>query len=119
MTAYEVRIIDCISDVCSSDLFHPASTAGPEAGVGAEARLFFLRGGLRRYRGRPGERRALPSGLLRLLPQHEFLDLAGGGLRPFAVDDRARAFSTDERLVGKECVSTFSSRWFPHLLKKK
>src|SRR3546814_3264954 len=64
-TAYEVRISDWSSDVCSSDLVrrrrHPAGFDGVD----------------------PGQRRGI-------------------GLR------------SEERRVGKECVSTCRSRWLPH-----
>src|SRR3546814_6398350 len=67
-TAYEMRISDWSSDVCSSDLFD---------------------GG----RFRIGEGVAI---------------VAGGGERRAAVD------RSEERRVGKECVSTCRSRWSPY-----
>src|SRR3546814_2606224 len=70
-TAYEMRISDWSSDVCSSDLPHP--------------------GGLRRGRG-GGARTALP----------------GECAAPI------RPRRSEERRVGKECVSTCRSRWSPY-----
>src|SRR3546814_5193810 len=68
-TAYEMRISDWSSDVCSSDLLAP--------GVHAEAQL--VRG------------------------------LVGLPLRVGVPERRS-----EERRVGKECVSTCRSRWSPY-----
>src|SRR3546814_4688673 len=65
-TAYEMRISDWSSDVCSSDL-SPTSTPGDPGGVGAAGN-------------------------------------AGSGRRQ----------RSEERRVGKECVSTCRSRWSPY-----
>src|SRR3546814_7053037 len=90
-TAYELRISDWSSDVCSSDLrglraggraARPCANHGPSraraGGGGAE--------------GRAGD----PS-------RAEHLGLHGFGSR------------SEERRVGKECVSTCRSRWSPYL----
>src|SRR3546814_8869694 len=89
-TAYEMRISDWSSDVCSSDL-------GPARDI-------------------------LPHARERLVDRRPF-DIAGGdpGLRARIVDrrgdDRAardvanEALRSEERRVGKECVSTCRSRW--------
>src|SRR3546814_5484854 len=87
-TAYEMRISDWSSDVCSSDLEHRQSDK-------------LITGDVAHYCG---------SGLgvvaIRLLgcgwpvPEHA----AGGG-----IDHRS-----EERRVGKECVSTCRSRWSPY-----
>src|SRR3546814_3988790 len=74
-TAYEVRISDWSSDVCSSDLpwgfTMPVSSAkGPTPAI--------------------------------MLPQ--------GGV----VSTRAASIRSEERRVGKECVSTCRSRWSPY-----
>src|SRR3546814_3265806 len=75
-TAYEMRISDWSSDVCSSDLGHAGN-----------------HGGCRRDRPRraPGARAAAAGGVL-----------------------RRRAPRSEERRVGKECVSTRRSRWSPY-----
>src|SRR3546814_10220852 len=70
-TAYEMRISDWSSDVCSSD----------------------LRGGV--------ERRCVGGGTRDRAERH----------RPFA---DAAAPRSEERRVGKECVSTCRSRWSPY-----
>src|SRR3546814_12702162 len=42
--------------------------------------------------------------------------LAYAGLKP---GDRNSLFRSEERRVGKECVSTYRSRWLAHTYKKK
>src|SRR3546814_3137398 len=83
-TAYEMRISDWSSDVCSSDLFVVA----------------------RKDRGRP---------------RHQIEQALGGDDSRFegviaAGDEAARQrdIRSEERRVGKECVSTCRSRWSPY-----
>src|SRR3546814_4722043 len=82
-TAYEMRISDWSSDVCSSDL--PHTDADAERGV------------LRARRGRGDDRR-----YRRRVP-----------IGPQPPDGAVHARS-EERRVGKECVSTCRSRWSPY-----
>src|SRR3546814_4462420 len=77
-TAYEMRISDWSSDVCSSDLQH---------GLHRLAELF-----------RAGKR-----------PQRQIHHIFGHAL--FMRRPGARS---EERRVGKECVSTCRSRWSPY-----
>src|SRR3546814_14892961 len=81
-TAYEMRISDWSSDVCSSDLL-------PD-------QPFALRSAL--------------SGYPELTEQRGVANSVCTALR------RARS---EERRVGKECVSTCRSRWSPYPYKKK
>src|SRR3546814_6063152 len=91
-TAYEMRISDWSSDVCSSDLLKPTAPALVENGV----RVISVRD-IR------WERRDIKS--ISLLPNI----LA----KQEAVE--AGAFErSEERRVGKECVSTCRSRWSPY-----
>src|SRR3546814_1259746 len=88
-TAYEMRISDWSSDVCSSDLL-----------VGADAVVT----------GIASDTRQLAAGDL-------FVALAGARVDGHDLLDSAAvrgAASSDERRVGKECVSTCSSRWSPY-----
>src|SRR3546814_4350319 len=91
-TAYEMRISDWSSDVCSSDL--PARNGRLER---------LARGGARHLR-RPappqigGKRR-------------DILRRSARATEPGSRDDRHRS---EERRVGKECVSTCRSRWSPY-----
>src|SRR3546814_10809908 len=80
-TAYEMRISDWSSDVCSSDLY-----------MGQGALLF--------REGFP----ALDSPFYNLAPGWFQLPLVG-------IATLARS---EERRVGKECVSTCRSRWSPY-----
>src|SRR3546814_1826614 len=73
-TAYEMRISDWSSDVCSSDLFQRTSA--------------------HRSRCRPMRRSSLKMALTR--------------------SSSTIATRSEERRVGKECVSTCRSRWSPY-----
>src|SRR3546814_9531251 len=97
-TAYEMRISDWSSDVCSSDLAlvfvgdameeeldHLGHLAGELGLLGVPCFMF--------HEGSDAvARRAF----------QQIARLSGG------------AFSSEERRVGKECVSTCSSRWSPY-----
>src|SRR3546814_1474972 len=86
-TAYEMRISDRSSDVCSSDLFGILAVDIVERAV-----LDFLR---------------------RLLVEtFDLGDFVERHVRHFL--DRGKAFRSEERRVGKECVSTCRSRWSPY-----
>src|SRR3546814_5729856 len=91
-TAYEMRISDWSSDVCSSDL--AAICAG----------IFSLSAGGRI--GRKGLIAALGAGVL--TAAYTVVDAGGmrasDGVLPFLC-------RSEERRVGKECVSTCRSRW--------
>src|SRR3546814_11528750 len=136
MTAYEMRISDWSSDVCSSDLadveaarFRGAAVgrlhdAGPAAGADHEAAVVL--GQALRPLGKAA--RQLAGGLV--VARH--LEIALGddevgvfllgalllghrqaALRLVARQDARRAERSEERRVGKECVSTCRSRWSP------
>src|SRR3546814_4173944 len=90
-TAYEVRISDWSSDVCSSDLVVADVDAEPAVG-GVEHR---------------------PAGVAGL---EEELLVEAGDLRDvgLAVLAEVAAVRSEERRVGKESVSTCRSRWSPY-----
>src|SRR3546814_2349949 len=98
-TAYEMRISDWSSDVCSSDLFRRYKNA--------QIFAFDFGGSIRAAAiGMGGDWQDL-GGML--------ADEAGDGvqLQPLAhIDDPAERSA--ERRVGKECVSTCRSRWSPY-----
>src|SRR3546814_11362623 len=100
-TAYEMRISDWSSDVCSSDLEvveHPQHAERDREGDDVR-------------RDRLGDG-VLQGALLAATP------LLVGELGD--EDDRVRAGQrSEERRVGKECVSTCRSRWSPYHEKKK
>src|SRR3546814_7691805 len=94
-TAYEMRISDWSSDVCSSDLRLKANwisvlTPGPRS---VEVKADF-----------PGRLDLLAQAGVRLRDLFQ-------NLRPLAGGKRGRS---EERRVGKECVSTCRSRWSPN-----
>src|SRR3546814_16006101 len=98
-TAYEMRISDWSSDVCSSDLTcgcpacrHPART--------------------RPLRCRPHGRRERPSSR----PRSPAPDQQGP--RQDARNGEPRQRRSEERRVGKECVSPCRSRWSTYPSKK-
>src|SRR3546814_13137661 len=103
-TAYEVRISDWSSDVCSSDL---------------AMKLIELDAGNVSLEYRPEDeavvkRRLGEAGRLRVTKAatHDVISVAG--MRFIAMNDRS-----EERRVGQECVSTCRSRWSPDNLKIK
>src|SRR3546814_7805414 len=89
-TAYEMRISDWSSDVCSSDL-----------GGHAAAHIILVPGELAEFLDDPDDRRVVE------------LDLVAD---PFVIGfGRLHAqHRSEERRVGKECVSTCRSRWSPY-----
>src|SRR3546814_2013627 len=87
-TAYEMRISDWSSDVCSSDLLLNEGFEAQQAVSTFGERL--LAKGARSFRAQLGKR------LVRM------------GF------DRELASRSEERRVGKECVSTCRSRWSPY-----
>src|SRR3546814_10820133 len=106
-TAYEMRISDWSSDVCSSDLIGVAQQPFEFAARAAQAVLAQRQGGIGRAHGRGPRRAAVPqlqcfpgAGVVRARQRN-----AGGAL------GQARS---EERRVGKECVSTCRSRWSPY-----
>src|SRR3546814_6043540 len=82
-TAYEMRISDWSSDVCSSDLLQHKTAALLDSLTGLSNRRAFLADAAVLNRRQLFER------------------------RPIAV-------RSEERRVGKECVSTCRSRWSPY-----
>src|SRR3546814_15309494 len=110
-TAYEMRISDWSSDVCSSDL---AEHFGEQRDLEFAQRDFIEVVGLATVEvaqvatHRRGD----------MLAQRRTRAAAGlgaHGLRTFGV----QAWRSEERRVGKECVSTCRSRWSPYHSKKK
>src|SRR3546814_6550356 len=94
-TAYEMRISDWSSDVCSSDLLK------------RQALSFF---GFRRLRQIDEEFQVL----LAHLCQHEALERFGRSVEGFA-DFDLLVHRSEECRVGKVCVSTCRSRWSQYL----
>src|SRR3546814_1389501 len=97
-TAYEMRISDWSSDVCSSDLapgsYGEVGATDPIVTLGLDPAAFTHR---------------LPGGLAlttkRLSSRHSLPGPIGVGMA---------TPRSEERRVGKECVSTCRSRWSPY-----
>src|SRR3546814_11103785 len=100
-TAYEMRISDWSSDVCSSDLWigpvHPRRQRRRELRDRYAIRL-------RRGIAEIGDRAVDDVGLRATPGNDEWPEVV---------------LRSEERRVGKECVSTCRSRWSPSPLKKK
>src|SRR3546814_3911344 len=98
-TAYEMRISDWSSDVCSSDLSHrqPHAAIHQHRARGAAVRT------LRQMAWR--SRRTAHAAALCEPDLHE---LVRSSRRAASTFERS-----EERRVGKECVSTCRSRWSP------
>src|SRR3546814_8764254 len=87
-TAYDMRISDWSSDVCSSDLFDAIAQA-----TGITRATIYRRWPTKAH-------------LLSCIANED----EGTGVHFIDVSDRERS---EERRVGKECVSTCRSRWSP------
>src|SRR3546814_8809181 len=94
-TAYEMRISDWSSDVCSFDLLVEAPFRRPRRGIWSFETPF------RRGSMAPQDER----GALNPADQDRLQLLARR---------RRRRHRSEERRVGKECVSTCRSRWSPY-----
>src|SRR3546814_9045153 len=108
-TAYEMRISDLSSDVCSSDLSRRVRRLD---------RLSLLHLYLRQgHRGPP--RDEFRSARKTLTPDQRAgrlgAALLGQPLLRSRSDHAVRPVRSEERRVGKECVSTCRSRWSPYL----
>src|SRR3546814_13938972 len=98
-----MRISDWSSDVCSSDL-----SMGRRTGAAVHARVLPL------GPEAPGPVRHDVPVDPGVRPGAGGFSIGGGHLRL-----RFSARRSEERRVGKECVSTLRSRWSPYQLKKK
>src|SRR3546814_1415643 len=101
-TAYEMRISDWSSDVCSSDLFRCPSPSSCDLGddLTLRHRLF---GDDQNFEDTACGRKQFAGNFLvhHLGDKIAFTDLIAIG-------------RSEERRVGKECVSTCRSRWSPY-----
>src|SRR3546814_11290156 len=109
-----MRISDWSSDVCSSDL--DVETAKKTGRTQFEAMLKYLR-------GHPGVRHLLVEKTDRLYRNiKDWVTLDGFDIELHLVkegmvlsrDSRSSEKRSEERRVGKECVSTCRSRWSPY-----
>src|SRR3546814_16426248 len=102
-TAYEMRISDWSSDVCSSDLIYPVEGLQVHGDVEGQAMEAAAVAHADAERGNLGA-----------------VDVdAGRAWLARALDVPFGQCRSEERRVGKECVSTCRARWSPEHLKKK
>src|SRR3546814_11510475 len=105
-----MRISDWSSDVCSSDLTQPWD---------------YWEADRRTPKGRINEAIALVEAVLARNPNHPqadhlYIHLVEASANPGKAEEYAdRLARSEERRVGKECVSTCRSRWSPSREKKK
>src|SRR3546814_8491760 len=104
-TAYELRISDWSSDVCSSDLWE----------LGLSETHQTLRMNNLRDKVRVQTDGGLKTGLDVIKAAILGAESFGFGTAPMiALGCKYLRIRTDERRVGKECVSTCRSRWSPY-----
>src|SRR3546814_13181569 len=118
-TAYEMRISDWSSDVCSSDL------ALPRAPDGRAVHLFRSSGATGTGARHPARSRCAPPPAYRPFdrdlslfgpdhPSRQPRFRTGNPPRRGQLAGRGQRYHrSEERRVGKECVSTFRLRWWP------
>src|SRR3546814_16115218 len=104
-TAYEMRISDWSSDVCSSDLMGITQHRKSSQLVQQIANLLLLKGNF----GKPG------AGISPIPGIRTSRAIALWA----SMKSRPRPIRSEERRVGKECVSTCRSRWSPYHYNKK
>src|SRR3546814_14786554 len=121
-----MRISDWSSDVCSSDLIGMAPGGAGDQQEGAALLAAFERG-FRRAAPGGGEigeiiqRRRIAGGLPGGLQQHG-IDMPGTQSSSTTIARKSCNWPlarSEERRVGKECVSTCRSRWSPYHKKTK
>src|SRR3546814_14146477 len=102
-----MRISDWSSDVCSSDLTGRGLVADFAAGTGGGTRM-------RRDAGRMIVRLDLHQDMHGLVVRApDVIAFRKPAHRGVTFDHRRVVLRSEERRVGKECVSTFRSRWSP------
>src|SRR3546814_12094535 len=109
-TAYEMRISDCSSDVCSSDLI-----GGPAAGVGAG--MLLAASMVVAVESRTGRSDALLLATVVATQAALWWITTLPAARPRFWGAPAlfwAAHRSEERRVGTECVSPCRSRWLPY-----
>src|SRR3546814_15993118 len=102
-TAYEMRISDWSSDVCSSDL-RTNSAGRPVRSFRSISHLIIAYPSIRGARRRTADRGAMPR---------------RASSTPSENRSRGSLERSEERRVGTECVSKGRSRWSPYHLNKK
>src|SRR3546814_11617828 len=110
-TAYEMRISDWSSDVCSSDLWSPTVWS-----VSVKILQLVKADGNPAWAGDQDKALGDRIGAFRHVRSFA-IDAVHKGTSPFI--GARELWRSEERRVGKECVSTCRSRWSPYHKKKK
>src|SRR3546814_21117400 len=104
-----MRISDWSSDVCSSDLKRPFTLTGDTGAIYTCDALIIATGASAQYLGLPSEQEFMGRGVSGcatcdgfFYKNQDVIVVGGGNTR------------SEERRVGKECVSTCRSRWSPY-----
>src|SRR3546814_16820233 len=108
-----MRISDWSSDVCSSDLFE-GITVREEEGERLLAHLGDKRILMLRNHGPVVMGRTLPEAFIKYWALQRACEIPLATMsmgQPLLIGDAV--VRSEERRVGKECVRTFSSRWWP------
>src|SRR3546814_8429333 len=104
-TAYEMRISDWSSDVCSSDLYHPSEPSSTPLSANSShmgQSLFY-----------PAPAPVQNNNFHTYAPQMPPRPVQPLAFNPEAHFQPLDHLRSEERRVGKECVSTCRSRWSP------
>src|SRR3546814_4387109 len=101
-TAYEMRISDWSSDVCLPISFNEGDVVTVGGITGTVERLTIRSVGIRDL-----------SGVYHIVP-FSSVDTVSNFMRGFAFHVAEIGVRSEERRVGKECVSTCRSRWSPY-----
>src|SRR3546814_12664728 len=112
-----MRISDWSSDVCSSDLVRMGESLDADViAVRLTGPFRFVVAAAPAYLDRHGRPQTPEE-----LREHRCIRfrLATGALMPWTFEKGNREYRSEERRVGKECVSTCRSRWSPGHKKKK
>src|SRR3546814_12750787 len=113
-----MRISDWSSDVCYSDLIGAFLATDEDAGAHERCEQEDLMGALRQCVGRLSEREQMVLQLyfFEELNLHEIgltLDVSAARICQIKREAMIKVDRSEERRVGKECVSTCRSRWSP------
>src|SRR3546814_20300342 len=107
-TAYEMRISDWSSDLCSSDL----TSIGSETDLKA-ASLDDVRNWFKTHYGAANATLVI-AGDVDTATVKKKVELYFGDIPPGPPLEHQGPWRSEERRVGKECVSTCRSRWTPY-----
>src|SRR3546814_17958114 len=104
-----MRISDCSSDVCSSDLAVPVAAPHPDDGPSHPATVEAIVPSFPLPQGDPGVHATRPRA-----PARGLVAFSGGNVRLTDFWSLLTGSRSEERRVGNESVSTCRCRWSPY-----